>query len=99
MSVILERMKAKQQAERMPDKWEMTAQNLLDTLYEAIDSGKIDKNARVIFNNEFYVAFMCKHCNFWNEKEYRSTMYGYEVDLNNSSHSTLSIFIRAIKRR
>ena len=94
MNLILERLKVKKQLERTPEKQEMTAQNLLDTLYEAIDSGKINKNAKVVFDNELYVAFMCENCNFHNAKWYRSAIYRYEIDLVNSSYDTLSIFIK-----
>jgi len=96
MSLIIERLKEKQAMEnREPD--DFTAQNLLDKLYELIDSGKIHKDARVIINNDMRCLFMCTNCNVMNEKHYKNTVLKFEIHEGNSDFTTLEVF--TIKRK
>lgn len=91
MSLILERLKEKQAMKyREPD--DMTAQNLLNILYELIDSGKIHKDARIIINNDMWSVFTCGNCGKLNDKQYKDTILKFEIHEENSSYTTLELF-------
>ena len=98
MSIIIERALEKQKLKKKTGQHEMTAGQLLDALYEAIDSGKVHPRARVIFNNELWALFTCSRCAFMNKKDYNSLILEYEVHLGNSKYDTLEIFIRRRKK-
>lgn len=94
MNLILERLKAKKMLEDTKEH-DLRAENLLNTLYELIDSGKIHKNAKVIFHTAFYARFLCEHCHRLNEKRYNELIFKSEVDKKNTTYDKVIIFIKS----
>lgn len=90
MGLILERLKAKQKL-KQPEG--ITAEELLNKLYELIDSGKLHKNAKINFNMAVYTTFMCENCSYHNQKAYDSYIINWEVDENNSTYGKLIMYI------
>lgn len=94
MSLILERLKAKQRLEQPEG---LTAGELLNEVYEVLDKGEVHQNAKVYFDMAIYATFMCSNCSYHNEKEYRQVVLNYEIDRRNSNRDRLVIHITKTK--
>ena len=91
MSLILERMKAKKALEQPEG---ITAGELLDKLYELINTNKIHTNTKIILDPAMYTMFMCVNCNWQNEKEYNKYITNWEVDEKRSTKNKLVFYIK-----
>ena len=97
MSLIIERLKEKQaMANREPD--DLTVQNMIDKLYELVDTGKVNPNARIIINNDMWCVWMCSKCGVVSEKHYKDTILKFEIHEENSTQNTLELFTIMKKR-
>lgn len=91
MSLILRRQLAKQKLEEPEG---MTAEELLDKLYELIDSNELHKNAKITFNMIMYAVFICENCSYHNQKAYDKHILNWQVDEKNSTYERLIIYIK-----
>jgi len=89
MNLILQRRLEKQ---LLSEPEGLTVEGLLNEIYELIDSGAINKNARIVFNTAMYAIFMCKNCNYHNEKEYNKKIVKWKVS-KGSKYNELQIII------
>lgn len=58
-----------------------TVGNLFDALYDLMNEKNVDRNERIIINNDMWSHFSCTTCGKLSDKEYHSTILEFEIEI------------------